>query len=758
MRRSPRGSITRVAAALAGAAFVAALTAAPAMGADPAGDRVKVIVQFQDPPGRAERRLIREAGGTVNHTYTLIDGVAAEVPAKAIPGLRHNPRVVSVDIDGTVSAIEPVLQAQATGDFEYDNAWGVVHIGTKAVHDAGIKGAGVKVAIIDSGIDYIHDQPAANEPPVVDPEFLGNYKGGFDFLDPLDTQGNGPLDDNGHGTHVAGILAAEKNGYLVVGVAPQVDLYALKILDAAGNGLESDLVLALQWAVTHDIDVVNMSIGTQVENVALGTAVANAAAAGLLMVAASGNTVTITEIFNGCPVAYPARYPHVLSTTFTNQADALTGYSCTGPEVDFASPGDGIFSTVPVGTCLLCSPNGYSAQSGTSMASPHLAGTVALLLDAGIADAGTPGLFDDVRARLCATANVGYGVQTIFGSSPIPTSDPRYPRYFGCGVLDAAEAVLGVAPPPGNQPPVANDDTATVAEDGSTDVPVLANDTDPNNDPRTVSGVTNPPHGTASVNGNGTVHYVPDANYAGADGFDYTIGDGQGGTDTGHVSVTVTSVNDAPVAANDSATTAAGAPVSISVLANDSDVEGSALGIGTASDPPHGTTVANPDGTITYTPDAGYSGPDAFGYTASDGTAVSNVATVTVTVTATPPPPPPATVLHLGDLDRSSANAGRNSWVATVTIRVHDASDANVRSAVVTGTWSNGATGTGSCTTATNGTCSVKTGKLATSVASATFTVTGVAKTGTTYAAASNHEPDTGDTSTGTSITVNRPA
>ena len=757
MARSPRGSIMRATAALAGAAFVAALTAAPAMGAEPAGDSVKVIVQFQDPPGRAERSLIRDAGGTIRHTYTLIDGVAAEVPANAIPGLRHNPRVVSVDLDGTVSAVEPMLQAQATGDYEYDNAWGVVHIGSKAVHDAGIKGAGVKVAIIDSGIDYIHDQPPANEPPVVDPEFLGNSKGGFDFLDPLDTQGNGPLDDNGHGTHVAGILAAEKNGYLVVGVAPQVDLYALKILDAAGNGQESDLILALQWAVAHDIDVVNMSIGTQTENVALGTAVANASAAGLLMVAAAGNTVTLQEIFYGCPVAYPARYPQVLSTTFTNPNDALTGYSCTGPEVDFASPGDNIFSPVPVGSCLICSPNGYLPESGTSMASPHLAGAVALLLDAGISDTGTPGLLDDVRARLCTTANVAYGVQTGFSSTPIPTSDPRYPKYFGCGILDAQEAVLGVVPPPppGNQAPVANDDSATVNEDGATDIAVLANDTDPNNDPRTVTGVTNPPQGTASINGNGTVHYVPDTNYAGADGFDYTIADGKGGTDTGHVSVTVTAVNDAPVAANDSASTAAGTPVTISVLANDSDVEGSALSVASNSSPAHGTATVNANGTITYTPSAGYSGTDTFGYTAKDVLgAVSNVATVTLTIAAAPPPP---STLHVGDLDRSSANSGKTGWVATVTIRVHDGSHANVRSAVVTGTWSNGASGTGTCTTATNGTCSVKTGKLANNVEAATFTVTGVTKAGATYAAASNHEPDFGDTSTGTSITVNRP-
>ena len=221
------------------------------------------------------------------------------------------------------------------------------------------------------------------------------------------------MDDNGHGTHVAGTLAAERNWYLVVGVAPRVDLYALKILAADGSGYESGPHPALQWAVDQDIDVVNMSLGTHDVVPALQAAVENAAAAGLLMVAASGNTVTFQEMWYGCAVTYPGAYPQVLATTFTNPNDALTGYSCTGPEVDFAAPGDNIFSPVPVGSCPNCSPNGYLPMSGTSMASPHLAGTVALLLSAGIADSGVPGLFDDVRNRLCATADVGYGVQTV---------------------------------------------------------------------------------------------------------------------------------------------------------------------------------------------------------------------------------------------------------------------------------------------------------------------------------------------------------
>ena len=356
------------------------------------------------------------------------------------------------------------------------------------------------------------------------------------------------MDDNGHGTHVAGILAAERNDYLVVGVAPAVDLYALKILGATGEGEVSDLILALQWAVDNDMDIVNMSLGTHEVSPALETAVANASAAGLLMVAASGNAVTIQDIFYGCPVAYPGAYPQVLSTTFTNQNDAITGFSCTGPEVDIASPGDGIISTVPVGACQFCSPNGYSAQSGTSMASPHVAGTVALLLDAGVTDTGAPGLFDDVRAKLCTTANLATGgLQGIFGNTPIPPSDPRYALYFGCGELDAAEAVLGYEPPPPpNDPPVAADDALLTYQDTAADSNVLANDTDPNGDTLTVSTVSTPSNGATSINPNGTVHYVPNAGYFGSDAFTYTVSDGHGGLDDGSVTVQVTQVEDPP--------------------------------------------------------------------------------------------------------------------------------------------------------------------------------------------------------------------
>ena len=521
-----------------GGMATALLAQAPAaVAAD--GPPVTVIVTYTHQPGAAEKQAIKALGGKVSRGVGLINGLVVTMPSNILAAARLGKNVKTVERDATITAFEPVTSDASTGDFEYDNAWGVAHVGTKAVHDAGITGAGVKVAVIDTGIDYVHDVP-----PNVDPEFLNNYKGGYDFVN----HDADPMDDNGHGTHVAGILAAERNHYLVVGMAPGVDLYALKILDSSGQGEVSDLILALQWAVDNHMDVVNMSLGTHEVSPALETAVANASAAGLLMVAASGNAVTIQDIFNGCAVAYPGAYPQVLSTTFTNQSDAITGYSCTGPEVDIASPGDGIISTVPVGSCQFCSPNGYAAESGTSMASPHVAGTVALMLSAGITDTGAPGLFDDVRAKLCSTANVANGgLQGIFGYTPIPQSDPRYASFFGCGELDAAEAVLGYEPPPPpNDPPIAVDDALVTYQDTPADANVLANDTDPNGDTLAVSTVSMGVHGTTSVNPNGTVHYVPDSGYVGSDAFTYAVSDGHGGIDSGQVTVQVAPFPDPP--------------------------------------------------------------------------------------------------------------------------------------------------------------------------------------------------------------------
>ena len=192
----------------------------------------------------------------------------------------------------------------------------------------------------------------------------------------------------------------------------------------------------------------------------------------------------------------------------------------------------------------------------------------------------------------------------------------------------------------GNQPPVAGNDSGMVAEDGAVDIAVLGNDSDPDEDPLEVTGVSNPPNGSASINPDNTIHYEPDGNFNGADSFSYTLSDGNGGTDTANVSVTVNPVNDFPVAANDTGvTTAQDTPVDIYVLDNDSDVDNDPLNVSAASNGTNGT-VTNNNGYVTYQPNTGYTGPDNFSYTLSDSNGGTDNATVSVDVLAPNPVDP----------------------------------------------------------------------------------------------------------------------
>ncbi len=194
-----------------------------------------------------------------------------------------------------------------------------------------------------------------------------------------------------------------------------------------------------------------------------------------------------------------------------------------------------------------------------------------------------------------------------------------------------------------NDAPVANDDSADVNEDSVAFIDVLGNDTDVEDDALSVDSVTLPGHGMATTNNGAGVLYSPNLEYCGPDSFTYAANDGNGGTDSATVSVTVTCVNDAPVANDDTATTDEDTPVTMDVLANDGDVDGDSLSVTNVTQPSNGAVTVNPDNTITYTPNPGFNGDDSFTYTANDGTVDSNVAVVTITVT------PAAGEFELGD-------------------------------------------------------------------------------------------------------------
>ncbi len=299
---------------------------------------------------------------------------------------------------------------------------------------------------------------------------------------------------------------------------------------------------------------------------------------------------------------------------------------------------------------------------------------------------------------------------------------------------------------PPNQLPLAEDDTVTTAEDAAATIDVLANDSDPDLDVLQVESVTQGSHGAVVINGDGTLTYTPQANYFGSDNFTYTISDGRGGTDTASVSVTITSVNDAPVAVNDSATTTPNQAVAINVLGNDFDVDVDALNVDFCTNPANGSVINLGGGVLQYTPSLDFTGGDQFTYTVSDGHGGTDTATVSIAVQTT-------SSMHVCDLDGSARWVNKTKWTATVIANVLDGSGLPVANATVQGTWSNGITST--ATTNSAGQATLPSGNVDKSVSSVTFTVTNITHATFEYTPGSNTDPD-GD-SNGTVITILKP-
>jgi subtilisin len=373
---------------------------------------VPVLIRFrQGAPGQAEAALVARNGGQVERQFTIVPAFSAKVPARAIAALRAAPGIDAVELDGQVEL------------HDYNNVWGVRRIGAPVVHagqwvgdgqdPAPILGTGIRVAVLDTGVDYFHLDLAAN------------YRGGYDFVN----NDNDPWDDHtaGHGTHVAGTVAALCNGLGAVGVAPEVDLYALKVMNSSGSGSWSAIIAALDWAVQNGMQVVNLSLGSSTDpGTIVRDAFNNAYAAGLIIVSSAGNAGLGENT-----VGFPAQYDSVIAVASTTSTDARSSFSSTGPAVELAAPGSSIYSTMPGG--------GYALKSGTSMAAPHVAGAAALVLASGIIDLDGDGrVNDEVRLVLQTTAE--------------DLGTAGRDDYFGFGLIDAPAAVYLAAGQQSDEP------------------------------------------------------------------------------------------------------------------------------------------------------------------------------------------------------------------------------------------------------------------------------------------------------------------
>lgn len=280
--------------------------------------------------------------------------------------------------------------------------WGVDRIDAELV---GYDGTGINVAILDTGIDKDH------------PDLAGNIveSGCRNFVQTgrkLDTSKWD--DDNGHGTHVAGTIGAIDNDIGVIGVAPNVNLFAYKVLDRSGSGSIYWIADAIRYAADHDIDIISMSLGAASDyQGVLESACSYAYGKGVLIVAAAGNEAGA--------VSYPAALSTVIAVSATGhyyddeglEVDYFASFSNYGSEVELSAPGVSVESTYKDGT--------YAIASGTSMATPHVAGVAALVLEK--TETLTPA---QVRSALCNSAE--------------DLGDANWDQYFGYGLVDAQKA------------------------------------------------------------------------------------------------------------------------------------------------------------------------------------------------------------------------------------------------------------------------------------------------------------------------------
>lgn len=332
-------------------------------------DKTRIVITLVSQDEKANViKAVENNGGTFvrqMHDGNLIFNIPTsalnnQISILTIPGAAYIEEDVLIKIPDPikeVSGVEANIQL-TPNDPLYLQQWGMPMIGANKMWDLQKGNPRVIVAVIDTGVDYNHEDLAAV-----------NESLGWDFTndDP------DPMDDNGHGTHVAGIIAATMNNSKgVVGVAPNVTVMPVKVCNSGGSCWTTDIADGIIYAVDNGARIISISLGGPSPDIWTYNAIRYAVLTkGALVIAAAGNSGREEP-------SYPGAYPLALAIGALDSTGNRAYYSQYGNWLDLMAPGSSVISTVPKGACELCDPTGYKYLSGTSMATPHASGVAAL--------------------------------------------------------------------------------------------------------------------------------------------------------------------------------------------------------------------------------------------------------------------------------------------------------------------------------------------------------------------------------------------
>ncbi|MCZ7361186.1 MAG: S8 family serine peptidase [Candidatus Methanoperedens sp.] len=395
-------------------------------------ESVPVIILFKDQPAlrskeNAVEELKKHASGRQQDIAALLkEGkkkgradrikqlwVVNAVAVKASPEL-----IEKLSRQEDVAAIVPdqqlhILEYSQAG-VQIDTATGEIkHINTTRVWELGINGTGINVSVLDTGLDYNH------------PDIAERYIRGYDFVN-NDTD---PMDDYGHGTHVAGTAGGDGRSGTTTGVAPGVNLFAAKVCDSHGLCFVSDIVSGIQWSVENNASIISLSLGGPRDPI-ITAAVNNAVSSGVVVIAAAGNSGP-----SAGTISFPAGEKNVIAVGAVDNLDNIAAFSSRGPlnvdgetliKPDISAPGVSI-------TSLNYLTGGYINMSGTSMATPHVSGAAALILEA--------------AKRLGKTLSPGQ-IKNILETSSLDLGAAGKDSTYGTGRIDVFAAVRSLDPDP----------------------------------------------------------------------------------------------------------------------------------------------------------------------------------------------------------------------------------------------------------------------------------------------------------------------